>query len=178
MNSDADGGSLPDQIQSFDAYTGGPCGTGAIRVLASSFVVAEAACYPTSWQSLQVISPAPGAYDTGTITFENADGTAIPGVSPLTLDATGSANLSGISALDYGTLGELPQFLIALTSSGSEITASNVVVELTWDASYSPDCETLGATTPAPSSTSSSTGTNGTVTVTVTTTVPTTTLGF
>lgn len=175
MNSDADGGSLPDQIQSFDAYTGGPCGTGAIRVLASSFVVAEAACYPTSWQSLQVISPAPGAYDTGTITFENADGTAIPGVSPLTLDATGSANLSGISALDYGTLGELPQFLIALTSSGSEITASNVVVELTWDASYSPDCETLGATTPAPSSTSSSTGTNGTVTVTVTTTVPTTT---
>jgi hypothetical protein len=55
----ADGGS--GQIQNFDAYTGGACGEGPIRVLASSFVVDSVLCQPATYTALQVTDPAPAS---------------------------------------------------------------------------------------------------------------------
>ncbi len=63
----ADGGS--GQIQNLDAYTGGSCGQGPIRVLASSMVVPTQLCMPATYTSLQVTSPAPGTYTSGTVQF-------------------------------------------------------------------------------------------------------------
>lgn len=129
----ADNGSA--QIQNFDAFTGGACGTGAIRVLASSIVVPTQVCIPATYQSMQVLSPAPGTYSPGTIDFEDASGNAIPGVATHTLDGTGTTDLTD---LHLSTQNALPQFLITLANPTSPI--SEVQVKLTWTGTYSTDC--------------------------------------
>ena len=128
-----------DQIQNFDAYTGGACGQGPIRVLASSVVVPTSLCTPTSWTSLQVTSPAASTYTSGTVAFEDSDANPLSGVAGQTLDATGTTSLSGLNlASGIG----LPQFLITLV--GEQGTPSNVVVVLTWTASSDPSCVKTG----------------------------------
>ena len=123
------------QIQNFDAYTGGPCGEGAIRVLASSFVVNSSLCVPTSYSSLQVQQPPPTSYSSGTVVFEDADANPIAGVPTEPLDATGTVDLAG---LDLSTAFGLPQFLITLL--GAQGTPASVVVELTWTGVNDPSC--------------------------------------
>lgn len=133
------------QIQNFDAYTGGACGQGAIRVLASQFIVPNQACYPTSYSALQVIDPAPGSYTSGSLTFQDGDGNPIPGASDLSLDGTGSASLVG---LNLNTATGLPQFVIAL--AGTSGSPGQVTVKLTWTAPYDPSCVGAGITAVAP----------------------------
>lgn len=146
VNSDDGSG----QIQNFDAYTGGACGQGPIRVLASSFVVPTQLCQPASYTSLQVTSPAPGSYTSGTVAFENGDANPLP-LPDKTLDATGTADLSG---LNLSTNVGLPQFLITLT--GAQGTPGAVTVKLTWTGTDDPSCVgpgttvTGGSTTRAP----------------------------
>jgi hypothetical protein len=136
VNSDDGSG----QIQNFDAYTGSACGQGPIRVLASSFVVPTQLCQPASYTSLQVTSPAPGTYTTGTVSFQ--DGDANPLLVPdQTLDATGTAELSG---LNLSTNVGLPQFLITLT--GAQGTPGAVTVKLTWTGTDDPSCVEPGTT--------------------------------
>jgi uncharacterized repeat protein (TIGR01451 family) len=130
------------QIQNFDAYTGGACGEGAIRVLASSSVVDTTLCTPGSWTSLQVTSPPPGAYESGSVAFEDASGRAIPGAEDVQLDDTGTASLSGLD-LAAGT--GLPQFLITL--AGTQGKPGSVVVQLTWTGAFDPSCLTKPGTT-------------------------------
>lgn len=129
----ADDGSA--QIQNFDAFTGGACGAGAIRVLASSIVVPSQACIPATYQSLQVLSPAPGTYSPGSIDFEDASGNPIVGVGTHALDGTGTADLTD---LHLSTQNALPQFLITLANPTAPI--SEVQVKLTWTGTYSTDC--------------------------------------
>ena len=48
-----------DQIQDFDAYTGGSCGEGPVRVLAASIVAPHSQCIPSNYTSLQVTAAGP-----------------------------------------------------------------------------------------------------------------------
>ncbi len=111
VNSDADDGTQPVQIESFDAYTGEACGGGTVRVLASQFVAPAPQCTPANYVSLQVLEPPRSSYTEGSVAFANGDGELTPGLPELTLDETGSASLNG---LDLNTTTGLPQFLFAL----------------------------------------------------------------
>jgi hypothetical protein len=137
VNSDNGGG----QIQNFDAYTSGACGQGPIRVLASSFVVPTQLCQPASYTSLQVTSPAPGSYTSGTVSFQDGDANPLVGVPDKPLDATGSVDLSG---LNLSTSVGLPQFLITL--NGAQGTPGAVTVKLTWTGTDDPSCIGPGTT--------------------------------
>ena len=156
-----------DQIQNFDAFTGGSCGTqGAIRVLASQFVVPSPACTPASYDSLQVTQPAASTFDTSgspngsNIQFEDADGNPIAGVPLQYLDSTGTVNLKGLSL--NGPLG-LPQFVIDLVNPESSVTS--VTVKLTWEDTFNAACTSTSVTATAPVTTTTAT----TVATTVTT---------
>lgn len=141
VNSDDGSG----QIQNFDAYTGGACGQGPIRVLASSFVVSSQLCQPASYTSLQVLSPARNTYTSGTVSFEDGDGNPIPGIADETIDNTGAVSLSG---LNLTTSTGLPEFLITLV--GASGTPTSVTVQLTWTGTYDPSCIKPGTTTTSP----------------------------
>jgi len=143
VNSDGGLGELGDgQIQNFDAFTGGMCGQGAIRVLASSFVVNTQLCTPGSWTSLQVVSPDRSAYKDGNVAFVDASNVQIPGADPRPLDDTGTASLTG---LDLATQSGLPQFLVTLNGAGN--TPTSVTVKVTWTGAFDPSCATLPGTT-------------------------------
>ena len=88
----ADHGSA--QIQNFDALTGGDCPPGPIRVNASSFVAPYNRCLPTNFTSLQVIAPARDTYASGTVEFEQPNGTPIPGLPIQQIDTFGNVNLA------------------------------------------------------------------------------------
>ena len=117
-----------EQIQNFDAFGGNGCGQGAIRVLASQFVVPSSVCTPASYQSLQITDPAASTYDTSgspagsSITFEDADGNPINGVPTQFLDNTGTISLAGETL--NGPLG-LPQFLISLVNPTSPVSVGD-----------------------------------------------------
>jgi hypothetical protein len=123
------------QIQNFDAYTGGACGQGSIRVLAKQFIVAQKACYPDSYQSLQITSPARNSYSSGSVQFDDGDGNPIPGQPDGTLDSTGSVNLQGYN---LNTSTGLPQFVITL--NGTSGAPQQIDVKLTWTAPYNSQC--------------------------------------
>jgi hypothetical protein len=129
----ADNGSK--QIQNFDAFSGGPCGQGAIRVLTSSIVVPQDECIPASWTSLQVLAPERGTYSSGTVAFQDASGNGIPGFPDQSLDGTGAVDLS---QLEWSTANALPQFLITLEDAGD---VGQVQLKLTWTGTRSPDCD-------------------------------------
>jgi hypothetical protein len=141
VNSDADGGSLPEQIVSFDAYTGEACGEGTIRVLASQFVVPAPQCTPANYVSLQVLRPARSTYASGAITFDDGDGNPIPGLAEVALDGTGTASLAGLS---LNTATGLPQFLFTLTGEAGPV--GEVEVKLTWEGNYEATCVGTGTT--------------------------------
>jgi hypothetical protein len=131
VNSDSGTG----QIQNFDAYTGGPCTQG--RVLASEFVVPQPQCVPSSYQSLQVTSPTPGAYDSASVQFLDGDGNPIAGLSPQPLDSNGRVDLTGLT-LNTGT--GMPQFEITLNGWPPPTGAAPVTVMLSWTGTNDPAC--------------------------------------
>lgn len=138
------------QIQNFDAYTGGPCGSGTTRVLTSQFVVPQAQCYPTAYQSLKVDSPAPGSYTSGQVQFADGGGNPLTSIPAVALDSTGTADLTG---LGLSTVTGLPQYLITLTGAST----TQLTVTLTWTAAYDPACATSGTSVvPAATTTSAS----------------------
>lgn len=134
-----------EQIQNVDAFTGGPCGQGAIRVLASQFVAPAPQCAPASYTSVQVVSPDPSQYSSGTMQFDDADGNPIAGIGPNALDSTGTVNLTG---LNLNTATGLPQFLVTLNDTSG--TPGAVVVRLTWVGDYAAGCLGGGVTLAAP----------------------------
>jgi hypothetical protein len=121
------------QIQNFDAFSGESCGAGAIRVLTSAVVPPDPACTPLDWTLLQVLDPARSTYTTGTVAFRDSDGGLIPGATDVTLDGTGSADLTN------QPLGaSRPQFLVALEGLAGPI--GEVTIELTWTGENLPQC--------------------------------------
>jgi hypothetical protein len=122
------------QIQNFDAFTGGVCGSGPTRVLASTAVSPGAQCVPGSWTTLQVTKPTRGLYTSATVQFVDGDGNTIPGTTTMPLDNTGSANLSGLN-LNAGN--GLPQFLLTFTGASN---LTEIDTALTWTGTYDPSC--------------------------------------
>jgi hypothetical protein len=147
-----------DQIQNFDAFGGNGCGSGPIRVLVSQFVVPQQACFPTTYQSLQITDPPASAYQSGaTVSFEDGDGNPIADAQNLPIQPDGTVDLSGIADLN-GPLG-LPQFLVSLTpTTGTSI--SSVTVKLSWTATYNTACDT-GSQTPTPTPVTTTTQLSG-----------------
>jgi hypothetical protein len=139
----ADGGSA--QIQNFDAFTTGTCGTGPIRVLASSIVVPRDECRPSDYVDLTVVTPERAAYTSGTVTFRDGSGLPIPGAFDRAVDDHGTVDLSGLS---LNTSSGLPQFLITLDSAQSQ--PNEVVVRLRWHGDDDPACLRPGATAAPP----------------------------
>ncbi len=137
----ADNGSA--QIQNFDAFSGGSCGQGAIRVLSASFVVPSQVCAPSKWRSLLMSTPPRTQYGSASVAFQDNDGNAIAGVASQTLDANGGADLSTLALTST-----LPQFLISLNELTG--TLGQVVVTLTWDATYDPSCVSSAVSAQAP----------------------------
>jgi hypothetical protein len=138
VNADNGGG----QIQNFDAYTGGACGSGAIRVLASSLVVPLQKCVPASYTAIQVLQPPPTAYTSGSVAFQDGDANPIPGLPDKPLDRTGTASLTDLNlSTNFG----LPQFLITIL--GAQGTPASVQVQLTWTGVDDPSCVPGGAPT-------------------------------
>jgi hypothetical protein len=129
------------QIQNFDAYTGGACGEGTIRVLASQFVVPAPQCTPANYVSLQVLKPARSTYTSGAVGFDDGDGNPILGLSEVALGETGSASLAGL-ALNTAT--GLPQFLFTLNEETGPV--GSVEVKLTWEGNYEATCVNEGTT--------------------------------
>jgi hypothetical protein len=129
----ADGGTA--QIQNFDAYSAGSCGERTIRVLVSQFVAPQQQCMPNTYRSLQLTSPVPGSYTSGTIEFDDGSGNPISGIPTMPLDATGSVDLTG---LDLNTASGTPQFLITLTGAASDL--GQIQVKLTWSSAYDTTC--------------------------------------
>jgi hypothetical protein len=145
VNSDADDGTEPVQILSFDAYTGEACGQGTIRVLASQFVVPAPQCTPANYVSLQVLKPERSTYTNGSVSFADGDGNPIAGLNPITLDETGSAGLAGLS---LNTPTGLPQFLFTLEGEAGPV--GEVEVKLTWQGNYDATCAEGGRATAPP----------------------------
>ena len=130
------------QIQNFDAYTGGSCAAAPLRVVSSSIVASSPLCLPSTWQSLQVLLPAPSGYTSGTVSFDDQNGNPIPGIAPQPLDATGSVNLS---TLAFASQSDLPQFILTLNGAASG--TQSVQVKLTWTGQYSASCLNGSVTT-------------------------------
>ena len=134
----SDGGT--DQIQNFDAFTGGACGHGSIRVVAANVVAPLAQCVPLSYKSLQVTVPARNKYTSGSVEFENNDAQPLP-IPNKSLDATGAVSLTGLT---LNTPGGLPQFVITLVNPPA--TLGQVVVKLVWTGTYDSACVLPGTT--------------------------------
>ena len=122
------------QIQAFDAFDGGACGQGAIRVLVSQFVVDEAECYPTDYQSLELLAPASSTYTSASVELLNTNGNPT-GISDQTFDASGVVDLTGLGLESEPTL---PQFLVTLTDGPAVL--GQVSVRLNWNADYNTAC--------------------------------------
>ena len=134
----ADNGSA--QIQNFDAYTGGACGKGPIRVLASSIVVPRSECRPTRYASLQVTSPARGTYTGGTVTFVDGNDREIPEHRPAAARRTTAGWRSPGSR-------STPRPACRSSSSRSRArqgATGSVTVVLTWTGDASATCDPSG----------------------------------
>jgi cutinase len=127
------------QIHSFDAYTGGACGTGAIRVLASEFVVATETCRPATYTSLAITKPMRSDYTSGSVAFQDSDAQPIANVDDAAIDQAGKVVLTG---KNLSTNVGLPQFLVAL--DGLTDPLGEVGVTLTWTGVDDPACVSPG----------------------------------
>ncbi len=122
------------QIQNLDAFSGGACGQGAIRVLSAQLIVPQEKCSPSAYKKLEIIEPVRADYTDGTVGFANSNGNAIPGIPDQPIDGAGAVDLTGLGLEAIAS----PQFLITLNTT-SDI-PTQVVVKLTWDATFDPDC--------------------------------------
>jgi hypothetical protein len=75
-----------DQIQNFDAFTGGACPSGPVTVNTSSILAPYRKCLPTQYSSLQVLTPSRGAYQSATVQVDGSSGTPLAGIPVQTVD--------------------------------------------------------------------------------------------
>ena len=124
----ADSGS--GQIQNFDVYTQGACGSSGTRVILDNFVP-TGSCKPTTFSSLQILSPEPSSYIGGTAQFVDMSGNNIG--APVVINGHGSADISGLNLSAQTTL---PQAVINLPGAPN----ATVTVRLTWQGSDASEC--------------------------------------
>jgi len=138
-----------DQIQNFDAFSGGSCADAPYRVFAAQIVAPPQACLPSKYTSLSIVAPAYTTYGSASADFENANGVPIPGVSTHHL----VKGTTGLSDLNLSTVNKLPQFLITMNNPPAGLTSITVKVE--WSGKYDPACvagasKVVGAGPPSP----------------------------
>jgi hypothetical protein len=138
-----------DQIQNFDAFSGGGCADAPYRVFAATIVASPHQCIPAKYTSLSVVSPAYTAYTSGKVDFQNSNGVPIAGIPTHNL-VKGKTSLAD---LHLSTDDKLPQFLITLTGASS--TLKSITVKVEWAGKYSPACvsaksKVVGAGPPGP----------------------------
>lgn len=131
------------QIANFDAFTGGACGQGPIRVRTDQLVGSSPQCFPSKFTTLKIDDPARSAYSDGTVVFADASGNPLQGATPISLDATGTADLS---SLQLSTDQALPQFVITLNNGDAAFRPQSVTVTVTWTGTFDPTCAS-GTTT-------------------------------
>jgi len=163
----ADGGSA--QIQSFDAFSGGSCGQGAIRVLSAAFVAPSQVCAPSTWRSLVVNAPTRDQYTAGSVEFLDSDANPMPGVPSQAFGATDGVDLSTLALTST-----LPQFLVTLEGLSGPL--GEVVMTLTWEATYDPACLSGVVTAQAPPAPTTTTSPTTTLPAAAPTSAPTTTI--
>src|SRR5262249_55128893 len=109
---------------------------------------------------LQIVSPANAQ---GSVTFADPSGNPLT-AAPVQLDATGTANLTG---LNLNSANGLPQFLITL-DRGDNAPPTSVTVKLTWTGNFDANCaKGVTSTTPPPTTTSTAPPAQSNVAVTV-----------
>jgi outer membrane protein OmpA-like peptidoglycan-associated protein len=146
-----------DQIQNFDALTGGSCAAAPVRIFASSFVEPYQACLPTAFTSISLTagnfltSPAP------TLSFTNGNGVVIDGPYNFNVSgATPSIDLTSLSyttPIDLSTQNALPQFVLNLAPGTGGL--GTVTVQVSWSGTGLNQC-TPGYSGPAPSTSAAS----------------------
>jgi hypothetical protein len=134
MWTNADSGA---QIQNFDAFTGGPCGT--VTRVSSAVVIPTSACAANSWNSATVTSPARSTYASASVTVENAQGVAESPAIPI--DSDGKFDLAGLN------LGSSPVFGFSFTDATSR--ASSVQFDFAWQSASLATCAVPAAPVPA-----------------------------
>lgn len=138
-----------DQIQNFDAFSGGACADAPYRVFASSIVASPHQCLPAKYTSLSVTSPAYTTYTSGTVDFENSNGVPIAGIKTHKL-VKGKTSLTD---LNLSADEKLPQFVISLT--GAPAGLKSITVQVEWSGKYNSQCvsaksHVVGAGPPGP----------------------------
>jgi hypothetical protein len=123
-----------EQIQNFDAYSGGSCATSPYRVFTSQIVAAPHACIPAQYSSFTVKAPSSTKYKSGTVDFETSNGTPIPGIKTHHL----SKGTTSLTDLHLSTNHALPQFLLTLVNPPS--TLKSVTIRVEWSGKYLPQC--------------------------------------
>jgi len=111
------------EIANFDAFTGGACGRGPIRVVTEAIVGSAPQCFPSQFSTLTIDSPARGAYSDGSVIFADASGNPLPNATPIPLDSNGTADLT---SLKLSTGQALPQFLITLKQGSADVRPDSV----------------------------------------------------
>ena len=129
---------VSDKFKNFDAFTGGACGQGAIRVLASQFVVPQDKCNPSEYISLSLLAPEPSQYASGIVDFLDGAGNTLGTVAESLNNGT-----VDLETLSLNSITGLPQFLITLT--GAPISLGEVTLQLRWRTDFDPEC--VGPTT-------------------------------
>jgi hypothetical protein len=129
-----------DQIQSIDGYTGGAC-QGSTRVLSSALVAPFPVCRPANYLKIQVTSPLPNTYSSGSVSIENSNAAPLPGVAAQALSASGAVSLA---PLNLTRLTPLPQFVITL--NGASPVPTQIQVSLSWSGTLAASCTSGGQT--------------------------------
>ena len=138
-----------EQIQNFDAFSGGACADSPYRVFAAAIVAAPHECIPAKYTSLSIVSPSSKTYTSGTVDFQNSNGVPIAGIATHHL-VKGKTSLAD---LHLTTANKLPQFVITLT--GAPANLKSITVRVEWAGKYNDACvkgatKVLGAGPPGP----------------------------
>ena len=131
---DSNGGT--EEIQNFDVVSGGACSHGPLRVRSDALVSQERSCQPTSYTSLQITGPPRSTYASGTVSFEDNQGNPVAGLPTTSLNALGTADLSGINIVSKIAL---PQFVVNF--NGLNPMPANFGMKLSWTAPFGPNCK-------------------------------------
>ena len=126
-----------DQIQNFDAFTGGACPSGPVTVDTSSILAPFKKCLPTQYSSLQVLTPSRSAYQSATVQVDSASGTPLAGIPVQNVSGSGSVDLTPLNIVVQSTT---PEFEIDF--NGWSNPTKSIKIRLAWVATNAPECQT------------------------------------
>ncbi len=138
------------QIQSFDAYTGGRCGSNGSRVMLANLLAPGTLCAPRSYTSLKLTTPVDNITSglSGTVDFLNPAGTQLYDTSTPTALPVDSATIQsdGTVTLPVNlgqTGGVIPTLLIKMNYNGSAY-GKDIGIEVIFVGSADPVCAPPG----------------------------------